>query len=124
MQFKVDERYKWADENLGSLVLRKAAPGRGSEGHGLPEAAHPSSHAVVSRLLVAGQEQWPVSDGAIDFEPVHAAINRGAKGVVMPNQRAERGLDLRRRSGDPHSTAASSTCLARLAPAAASRRCR
>jgi hypothetical protein len=70
MGFKIDEPYEWANENLGSFVLRKAAPNRGSEGHGLPEAAHPSSHAVVSRLLVAGQEQWPVSDGAIDFEPL------------------------------------------------------
>lgn len=49
----------------------------------------------MRRFLVAGQEEWQVSDGAIGFQLVHAAINLGADGVVILNQCAERGLDLR-----------------------------
>ena len=70
MRFKIEEPYERANENRGSIVLRKPAQGRRSERHGLPEAAHPRSHAVVRRFLVAGQEQWPVSNGAIDFQLV------------------------------------------------------
>jgi len=76
MRFKIEERYERANENLGSSVLHKPAPARGSERHGLPKAAHrvricPALGFWLPAKLV------PVSDGIIDFQPIHAAINLG-----------------------------------------------
>jgi hypothetical protein len=77
MRFKIEERYERANENLGSSGPPQARSSLRERASWPSKSRAPAFASVLRWISGCRPNLWPVSDGTIEFQPIHAAINLG-----------------------------------------------